>query len=242
MEQITVIHLMRHGEVDNPEGILYGRLPGYHLSELGRKMTESTAQYLFNAGFPIREIISSPLLRAQESAEAAAYLFKLPIKTDGRLIESANLFEGQKINGNRKSLLNPRYYLRYRNPITPSWCEPYTDQAYRMRDAVATALQRQLTTADKSSETAVDSTIKPPAKHVLMISHQLPIWCFRLFIEGKMLAHNPARRQCSLASLTSFTFAGSTLVDWCYTEPAANLLAQASDMVPGTSKASLNRG
>lgn len=246
MEHITVIHLMRHGEVHNPEGVLYGRLPGYHLSDLGRKMTETTGQYLFDNGFPIQEIVASPLERAQESAEGAARLFGLPIKTDERLIESANLFEGQRINGNRKSLLNPRYYPRYWNPITPSWCEPYRDQAYRIRDAVAAALHRQHSNCKNTANTAVnlstDKHGKPLAKHVLMVSHQLPIWCFRLFIEGKMLVHNPNKRQCSLASLTSFTFAGGTLLDWDYTEPAANLLAQATDMVPGTSAASVNRG
>lgn len=240
-----MIHLMRHGEVDNPQGILYGRLPGFHLSELGRKMTETTAQYLFDEGLPIREIVASPLERAQESAEGAARLFGLPIKTDERLIESANLFEGQKINGNRRALLNPRYYSRYWNPLTPSWCEPYAAQAHRIRDAVAGALQRQLADAKDtaiSGKVSADNPGGPVVKHVLMVSHQLPIWCFRLFIEGKALAHIPTRRQCSLASLTSFTFVGSTLIDWGYTEPAAHLLAQASDMVPGTSAASLNRG
>lgn len=45
-DEITVVHVMRHGEVENPEGVLYGRLPGYHLSELGRKMAERVAEHL----------------------------------------------------------------------------------------------------------------------------------------------------------------------------------------------------
>ncbi|HEV3068841.1 MAG TPA: histidine phosphatase family protein, partial [Streptosporangiaceae bacterium] len=38
MSDTTVVHLLRHGEVDNPRGIIYGRLPGYHLSANGRLM------------------------------------------------------------------------------------------------------------------------------------------------------------------------------------------------------------
>ena len=44
--ETTVVHLMRHGEVHNPEGVLYGRLPDYHLSDLGRKMAERVADHL----------------------------------------------------------------------------------------------------------------------------------------------------------------------------------------------------
>jgi broad specificity phosphatase PhoE len=62
----TVVHLVRHGEVDNPEGLLYGRLPGYRLSELGREMAELVATHLESND--ITHIVSSPLERAQETA------------------------------------------------------------------------------------------------------------------------------------------------------------------------------
>ena len=71
----------------------------------------------------------------------------------------------------------------------------------------------------------------------LLVSHQLPVWSLRLFLEGRPLAHDPRRRQCALASLTSLTFEGRTLVGLAYWEPAGDLLRQARDMVPGTSAA-----
>ncbi|MFQ9337269.1 MAG: histidine phosphatase family protein, partial [Varibaculum sp.] len=46
MQNLTTIHLMRHGEVDNPDGVLYGRLPGYHLTDLGKQMAQMSAEYL----------------------------------------------------------------------------------------------------------------------------------------------------------------------------------------------------
>ena len=39
----TTIHLMRHGEVHNPLGVLYGRIAGYNLSELGHEMAAKVA-------------------------------------------------------------------------------------------------------------------------------------------------------------------------------------------------------
>ena len=36
--QATTIHFVRHGEVHNPDHILYERLPGFHLSDRGRRM------------------------------------------------------------------------------------------------------------------------------------------------------------------------------------------------------------
>ena len=71
----------------------------------------------------------------------------------------------------------------------------------------------------------------------LLVSHQLPVWSLRLFLEGRSLAHDPRRRQCALASLTSLTFEDRTLVGLAYWEPAGDLLRQARDMVPGTSAA-----
>ncbi|MDN5895744.1 MAG: histidine phosphatase family protein, partial [Nocardioides sp.] len=43
MSEKTSVHLLRHGEVHNPQGVLYGRMPGYHLSDRGREMAEVVA-------------------------------------------------------------------------------------------------------------------------------------------------------------------------------------------------------
>jgi len=83
----TTIHLLRHGEVQNPEGILYGRLPDYVLSERGQAMAQRVAGFL-SATRKIDAVISSPLERAQQTAEPIAAAFDLEVQSDERLIEA----------------------------------------------------------------------------------------------------------------------------------------------------------
>lgn len=40
----TIVHLVRHGEVYNPDKILYGLMPGYHLSSRGHSMAAAAAK------------------------------------------------------------------------------------------------------------------------------------------------------------------------------------------------------
>ncbi|BDA63790.1 histidine phosphatase family protein [Actinomyces capricornis] len=220
----TTIHLMRHGEVHNPECVLYGRLPGYHLSNLGSRMAQQVADVLAASGHDLTHVITSPLERARETGAPAAAAFGLTPTVDERLIEAGSHFEGVAVNDDRRLLASPRYWRYYINPMRPSWGEPYRDIVARMRAAVVSAL-----TAAHGHE-------------ALLVSHQLPVWSLRLFLEGRPLAHDPRRRQCSLASLTSLTFEGRTLVGMAYWEPAGDLLREARDMVPGTSPASTAAG
>ncbi|MDU0938323.1 MAG: histidine phosphatase family protein, partial [Dermabacter sp.] len=66
----TIVHLVRHGEVHNPGKILYGRLPGYRLSERGEQMARLTGAAL--AERDIAKVVASPLLRAQQTAKPIA--------------------------------------------------------------------------------------------------------------------------------------------------------------------------
>ena len=215
----TTIHLMRHGEVHNPEGILYGRLPGYHLSTLGHQMAQQVADVLSASGHDITQVVTSPLERARETGAPTAAAFGLAPTTDPRLIEAGNAFEGVAVNRNRWVLARPTLWSSYVNPLRPSWGEPYREIVERMRGAVVSALDLA------------------EGHEALLVSHQLPVWSLRLFLEGRSLAHDPRRRQCALASLTSLTFEDRTLVGLAYWEPAGDLLRQARDMVPGTSSA-----
>lgn len=215
----TTIHLMRHGEVHNPEGVLYGRMPGYHLSGLGRRMAEQVADVLAASGHDIAAVITSPLERARESGAPTAKRFGLEPRTDMRLIEAGNHFEGVPVNRNRWVLARPEHWRYYLNPATPSWGEPYTEIVERMSGAIRDALPLA------------------EGREALLVSHQLPVWTTRLWLEGRPFLHDPRRRQCSLASLTSLTFDGRTLVGLSYWEPAGDLLRRAEDMVPGTSAA-----
>ena len=89
-----LIHFVRHGEVHNPDKILYGRLDGFGLSERGTQMADRSASAL--ATRPIAKIFSSPLQRAVESATPLSKRVDLPITIDERLNEGVNVFEGTR--------------------------------------------------------------------------------------------------------------------------------------------------
>jgi broad specificity phosphatase PhoE len=200
----TIVHLLRHGEVDNPRGILYGRLPGYRLSDIGEKMAERVATTL--EGRDIVHLVSSPLERAQQTAQPSADALDLEITTDERVIEAANVFEGQPFGPGDGALRRPATWRHLYNPLRPSWGEPYRDIVVRMLAALH------------------DARVAAHGHEALIVSHQLPIWIVRSFIEGRRLAHDPRRRQCSLASLTTFTYSGDEVVSVAYSEPAADLV------------------
>ncbi|MFL6140145.1 MAG: histidine phosphatase family protein [Frankiaceae bacterium] len=200
MTSRTIVHLLRHGEVENPRGILYGRLPGYHLSADGRRMAEAAATAL--AGRDVVRVVSSPLERARETAAPIAASHGLDVVVDGRLIEAANVFEGLPFGVGDGVLRQPAHWRHLVNPLRPSWGEPYHELAARMLAAVHDARD------DAQGHEAV------------LVSHQLPIWIVRRLVEGRALFHRPDRRQCGLASLTTLCFEGERLVSVGYAEPA----------------------
>ncbi|MEU6424726.1 histidine phosphatase family protein [Microbispora sp. NPDC046973] len=204
MTEMTIVHLLRHGEVHNPRGVLYGRLPGYHLSETGRRMAEVVAKAV--EGRDIVAVWSSPMERAQETAAPSAKALGLGVTTDERLTEAGNVFEGLRMAGSDNVFRDPRSYRHFRNPFRPSWGEPYRDVVARMKAVVD------------------DARAAARGHEALLVSHQLPIWIIRLAAEGRRLWHDPRRRQCALASLTSLTFEGDRLISVGYSEPAGALL------------------
>lgn len=205
----TVVHLVRHGEVDNPGGVLYGRMPGFHLSELGRQMAKRTAAYL--ADRDITHLVSSPLERAQETIEPLAETLKLAVELDDRAIEAGNDFEGLTVGKNPKQLLNPRFWGKLTNPLKPSWGEPYAEIAERMEAA------------------AHGARAAAEGHEAVIVSHQLPVWVAREHFEGKRLWHDPRRRQCTLASVTSIVFDGDRFSRVEYAEPSRDLLPGATE-------------
>ncbi|MEU8796199.1 histidine phosphatase family protein [Spirillospora sp. NPDC048819] len=203
MTEKTIVHLLRHGEVHNPEGILYGRLPGYRLSEDGVLMAKAAAKWF--ADRDVTALFSSPMQRALETAAPLADVFDLPVTVDDRLIEADNHFEGLTFGAGAGSLRRPEHWYHLRNPFRPSWGEPYRALAARMRAAVI-----------RARETA-------RGHEAVCVSHQLPVWILRLHAERRRLWHLPHKRECSLASVTSLTFDGSRLVEVAYSEPAAGM-------------------
>jgi len=198
--------VLRHGEVYNPSKILYGRLPDFHLSELGRQMAKAATEAL--AERDVTHVVASPLERAVQTAEPIAAQFDLPVAVDERLIESSNFFEGKRVSVGDGALRDPRNWWVLRDPFGPSWGESYTSIAQRMYAAL------QAVRAEAEGHEAV------------CVSHQLPIWTLRRHLERKRLWHDPRRRQCGLASLTSFHFEGAALVGVGYSEPAAHLVTR----------------
>lgn len=204
----TTVHLLRHGEVYNPEGVLYGRLPGYRLSSLGEQMADRAAEAL--ADHDIAAVISSPLERAQQTASPVAIHHGLDIATNLDLIEADNIFEGQRVSVGDGVLRQPKTWRHLWNPFRPSWGEPYDVVARRMRAAIN------------------DAREQAEGREAVLVSHQLPIWIARLDAEQRRLWHDPRSRQCTLASLTSLTFEGDRLAAVTYTEPSRDLLPGAS--------------
>jgi broad specificity phosphatase PhoE len=204
----TVVHLLRHGEVFNPDGVLYGRLPGFVLSDLGLEMADRAAQALSDRD--ISTVISSPMERAQQTAAPLAAVHDLPILVNPDLIEADNIFEGQRVSVGDGVLRQPKTWRHLWNPIKPSWGEPYAEVAARMQRAIDDARGQAL------------------GREAVLVSHQLPIWIARLAAEERRLWHDPRARQCSLASITSLGFDGDQLVDIAYTEPSRDLLEKAS--------------
>ena len=205
----TTVHLLRHGEVYNPDALLYGRLPGYRLSERGAAMAKIVADHLTATGRDVTHVVASPMQRAQETAAPVAQGFGLELATDDRIIEAANRFEGLSVSGGG-ALKDPKNWVHMWNPFRPSWGEPYTQQVERMRAAVE------------------DARIAAAGHEIVLVSHQLPIWLMRRSLEGGQLWHDPRNRQCNLASLTSLHFEDDRYVGMHYTEPAAELYDGAS--------------
>ena len=209
----TTVHLVRHGEVHNPERILYGRRPGYRLTDRGAQMAELVADHL--AGADVALVRSSPMLRAQQTAAPIAAAHDLEVATDQRLTESGNVFEGRRMGHGTAKFSDPRNWRWFLNPFRPSWGERYQEQLARVVSTV-----HEVRAAAEGRE-------------AVLVLHQLPIWLTRLSAEGRPLIHDPRRRQCGLCSVTSLRFTGPQLAGVDYAEPAASLYAEAVDATGG---------
>ena len=204
------LHLVRHGEVFNPEGVLYEQLEGFHLSDLGHQMAQAAAEELRTQGRPISRLLASPLLRTQQSAKPISDTFGLDIETEHRVIEPWNKFKGLKV-GPRALLKRPSIALSLYNPSRPSWGEPFKEIANRMNEA---ALEAWTTTEGGD---------------VVIVSHQLPIWMVYRSSQGLALPHDPRSRRCSLSSITSFEVVDGKLQEVSYLEPGLRVVANPID-------------
>lgn len=203
-----IVHLVRHGEVHNPKRVLYGRLEGFGLSELGHRMAASAVAAL--AGHPVTALYASPLQRARESAAPWAEAFGLEPHIDERIIEPTNRFEGKRMN--KRTVMHPKHWHLMRDPSVPTWGEPFAQIAARVLAAM------------EDAHRSIDGG------EIVMVSHQLPIWMAHRAVAGERLAHDPRKRRCSLSSVTSFAWRDGAFTEIGYQDPAAELLEQSTDL------------
>ena len=206
------MHLVRHGEVFNPERVLYGRLPNFRLSDQGVLMAETAAAELVERGLAVVRVIASPLQRAQESAAPIAAAFSLAVDTDERLIEPSNAFEGKRMRGQGGALRDLRNWPALINPLKPSWGEPFHSVATRMLAVIDDAWN------------SVDEG------DVVLVSHQLPIWMVHRALAHERLAHDPRKRRCDLSSITTVCWHGDHFAETAYVSPALALLNPSNDV------------
>ena len=217
--QATTIHFVRHGEVHNPDHILYERLPGFHLSDRGRRMAGATARYL--AANPqtntAAAIYSSPLDRTRETAQAILTALNetraarneepLELVTDQRIIEAGNNFRGTRIGHGEGALWRNGNWKLVTNLWKPSWGESYRQIAARV------------------SAFAQEKVGEHAGQQIIVVSHESPIWSYRHLLETGHPEHNMLLRHTALASVTSITYDSQTgnVMSITYVDPAAGV-------------------
>lgn len=217
--QATTIHFVRHGEVHNPDHILYERLPGFHLSDRGRRMAEATARYL--AANPqtntAAAVYSSPLDRTCETAQAILTALNetrmarneepLELVTDQRIIEAGNNFRGTRIGHGEGALWRNGNWRLVTNLWKPSWGESYRQIAARV------------------SAFAQEKVREHAGQQIIVVSHESPIWSYRHLLETGHPEHNMLLRHTALASVTSITYDSQTgnVMSITYVDPAAGV-------------------
>ena len=162
---MTRVHLVRHGQVHNPQRRVYGRLPGWHLSDKGREQAEKVARSL--AGRTIAALYSSPLERARETSEILARTLRLPVQVREDLIESALAAQWEGLSWPRVWTERFREWQTYRKrPLEMDCPEPLVRLGERMSAAV-----RGL---------AADH----PGQEIVVVSHGDPIKAAALALTG----------------------------------------------------------
>jgi broad specificity phosphatase PhoE len=190
----TTIYLVRHGEVFNPYHIIYGRLPGFKLSERGRFQAGEIARWFKHKNISL--VITSPMLRAKQTAEIIS-AGKLPVKVSG-LINEANYIRWEGMKANERPTNELMSYIK--TPQLINLGETLDDIAKRMENIILKTIR------------------KYPGKNIVMVSHADPIIAIRLFLENKPLkdANKICLKNASISTLT-FDNEGKYL-DSMYTE------------------------
>lgn len=144
------LYLIRHGAVENPGGVRYGRLPGFPLSAEGRAQAARTAQHLASLRPGPLRLLSSPLARAHETATIVGAPLSLTPDIEPRLLEL-----GSSLDGLPRRVPLPVRLRHLRDPALR-----------RMNEPLRFAAQRILSVIDEH---------QPRFQALVLVSHQLPI-------------------------------------------------------------------
>ena len=193
------IHLVRHGQVENPKGIIYGRLPGYNLSERGRRQAEEAGLHLAPAD--VGALWASPLERAQETAAAISEHHQVKIVTDDRLIESDTTLEGAG-RTIRALIKSPRRWWQFRNPWKPSWGETFIEIRARMVDVID------------------DAVAAAGGRELVVVSHQTPVLVARLALARRNTPPWISGLPCQTGSVTTMVLKAGRVVKASYFVPS----------------------
>ena len=192
------MHLVRHGQVENPKGVIYGRLPGYHLSERGLLQAQAAAQRLSSAD--VGGVWASPLERAQETAAIIAIPHGLDVTTDDRLTESANTLEG--LGHTLGALLrSPKHLWGFRNPLKPSWGESFSD----VRERMVEVMEEAMTSCE--------------GRDTVIVSHQTPVLVARLALARRRVPPWLGLLECSTGSISTLVLDDRRLTSATYFAP-----------------------
>lgn len=182
----TLIYLVRHGEVQNPNDIFYSRLPGFGLSEKGKQEAAQAGEFLKKVH--IACIYASPLLRAKQTAEIIRTKTALQeVYYSKRLLEVRSSQQGKKF-----SELGIEQREVYFSPKRTHIDETFEQIAQRGLHAVEILAK------------------KHPGKRIVAISHGDVIMMLRSVINGYPAEYNSVRagngftyvRHCEVLELT----------------------------------------
>jgi broad specificity phosphatase PhoE len=216
---VTVLNFVRHGKVENPGKVVYERLPGFHLSDLGRRQAQATAEWVAGQPQIVRSaaFFSSPLDRTMDTARLVQQavnqqrekdgLEPLAIQTDERLLEAKNIYAGQRVNHGQAAWYRHGNLFKFLNLRRPGWGEPYEQIAERMMSF------------------AFEKADAYPGQNLIVVSHESPIWTLRHMLATGRASSNVLLRKTGLASVTSLAIETGThrLVGVDYHDPAKDV-------------------
>jgi len=160
------VFLVRHGEVENPDRVVYADMPGFGLSRRGKAEAAAAAELL--AGSSVAAIYSSPLQRAQETAAAIARACEVPVTTREDLTEWLVARRWKGVTWEDLPTAFPGELEAYLEHPTDL---PFAEESIPdLGERVASAA-RQLASAH-------------PGEHIVLVSHQDPIQAGRLVLRG----------------------------------------------------------